>query len=455
MNPSTQNRVTDLNRRDILRIGVAGLGTVLGASALSGCASSGRRAGIAGRRWRATDRVRVGIVGVGGRGQAHVRELLSLEGVEIRAVCDIVEDKVALVQKMVVDAGQSRPTGYDRGPTDFRRMCEREELDIVYNATPWQWHAPIAVASMENGKHAAPEVPAAMTIEECWQLVETSERTGQHCIMLENCCYGQSELMVLNMVRRGLFGELLHGECGYLHDLRDIKFSDHGEGLWRLDHSIHHDGNPYPTHGLGPIAQYMNVNRGDCFDYLVSMSSKSRGLNLYAAEKYGPDDPRATRKYALGDINSTLIRTINGCTIIVMHDCSSPRPYSRINMIQGTKGLFEGYPDRIHIEGRSPAHAWEDADAYRAEFDHPLWTALAEKARTSGHGGMDYVMNHRLIHCLQTGTPPDMDVYDAASWSVITELSERSVARRSAPQDVPDFTRGAWKTTSPLGIVTV
>jgi len=443
-----------MNRRDVLRLSAAGLGAAWAATSLSGCAALPKRAGQAGRRWKAKDHVRVGIVGVGGRGQGHVRNLLKIDGVEIRAVCDIVPEKVAQVQQMVQEAGQPQPTGYCCGETDFRRLCEQEELDIVYTATPWRWHVPVCVAAMENDKHAATEVPAAVTIDECWQLVETSERTGFHCIMLENCCYGRSELMVLNMVRKGLFGELLHGECGYLHDLRGVKFADHSEGLWRLDHSVVRNGNLYPTHGLGPIAQYMNINRGDRFDYLVSMSSKSRGLNLYAARKFGPNDPRATRRYALGDINSSLIRTVNGLTIIVIHDCSSPRPYSRINMIQGTKGLFEGYPDRIYIEGRSPHHQWENAAAYRGEFEHPLWKTLAERATDSGHGGMDYVMNYRLIRCLQTGTPPDMDVYDAAAWSAVSELSERSVARRSAPQDFPDFTRGAWKTNPPLGIVT-
>ena len=455
MTQPKHDSVSNLNRRDILRFGAAGLGAVLGGAALSGCASTPRHAGVAGRRWRATDHVRVGMVGIGGRSRSHIRDLLAIEGVEIRALCDLNEAHVAEAQQMIADAGRPRPVGYTRGPTDYLRMFEHEDLDIVYDATPWHLHTRIAVAAMENGKHAAPEVPAAVTVEECWQLVEASERTGQHCIMLENVCYGREELMLINMVRKGIFGELLHGECGYLHDLRSLKFSDSGEGLWRLEPSIHRDGNLYPTHGLGPIAQYMNVNRGDCFDYLVSMSSKSRGLNLYAAEAFGPEDPRATQKYALGDVNSTLIRTVAGCTIIVMHDTSTPRPYSRINMIQGTRGLFKGYPDRIHIEGRSPGQDWEDTDAYHEQFDHPLWTTLAEKARGAGHGGMDYVMNHRLIHCLRTGEAPDMDVYDAAAWSVISELSERSVARRSAPQDVPDFTRGAWKTTPPLGIVTV
>ena len=307
---------------------------------------------------------------------------------------------------------------------------------------------------MHAGKHAATEVPAAVTIDECWQLVETSERLGKHCVMMENCCYGRSEMMVLNMVRQGLFGEILHGGAGYLHDLRAIKFSNNGEGLWRRDHSIARNGNLYPTHGLGPVAQCMNVNRGDRFDYLVSMSSPSRGLNIYAASEFGPDDLRATMPYALGDVNVALIRTVNGKTIYLAHDCNSPRPYSRISVVQGTKGIFSGYPDRIHIEGRTEGHGWEELGAYREEFEHPLWRSDGERARGAGHGGMDYIEDYRLVQCLLKGIPMDMDVYDAAAWSVISELTERSVARRSRSVDVPDFTRGRWKTNKPLGIVT-
>jgi hypothetical protein len=306
---------------------------------------------------------------------------------------------------------------------------------------------------MNNGKHAATEVPAAVTIDECWSLVETSEKLRKHCVMMENCCYGRTEMMVLNMVRKGMLGELIHGEAGYLHDLRGLKFTPRGEGLWRTQHSIDRNGNLYPTHGLGPVAQCMNINRGDRFDYLVSMSSKSRGLNLFAAKKFGPDDPQATRKYALGDVNVSLIRTVNDCTIYLVHDCDTPRPYSRINLVQGTKGIFSGYPDRIHIEGRSPAHQWETIEKYLEEFDHPLWKTQAERAKGAGHGGMDYIEDYRLIECLLKGLPTDMDVYDAADWSVVSELTERSVADRSKPVDFPDFTRGRWKTREPLGIV--
>jgi len=306
---------------------------------------------------------------------------------------------------------------------------------------------------MESGKHAAVEVPAAYTVEDCWSLVETAEKTRLHCVMMENCCYGQRELMILNMVRQGLLGELLHAEGAYIHDLRSIKFSDENEGLWRLEHSLNRNGNLYPTHGIGPIAQCLDINRGDQFDFLVSMSSKARGLDLYAAQNLAPDDPRRHRRYALGDMNSSLIRTKLGRTILLQHDTTSPRPYSRINLVQGTRGTITGYPDRLYVEGRSPEHEWETLESYRQEYEHPLWVELAEAAGGAGHGGMDFLEDFRLIQSLRTGTPTDMDVYDAATWSAICELTESSVASRSKPVDFPDFTRGGWKRNRPLQIV--
>jgi predicted dehydrogenase len=448
---------SNVRRRDFLKLGaVAGIGAALNAVGQAGCGKS-PGAGEARTEFHVApiETVRVGFVGVGGMGSAHVMNFLNIEGVQIKAVCDIVEEKVKRAQQWVVEAGQPEPKGYSRGEWDFKRMCAEEQLDLVFTATPWEWHVPVCVAAMENGKHAATEVPAAMTIDECWQLVETAEKTGLHCVMMENCCYNRRELMRLNMIRKGMLGEILHAEAGYLHDLRALKFGDQGEGLWRIAHSIKRDANLYPTHGLGPVAQCMDINRGDQFDFVVSMSSNSRGLNLFAAEKYGVDHPKATMKYALGDVNSSLIRTKNGKTIILLHDCDTPRPYSRVDFVQGTKGIVTGYPDRVYIEGRSPEHQWEPIENYWEEFDHPLWKAIASRGEGRGHGGMDYIEDYRLIQSLRTGTPLDMDVYDAAAWSVVIELSERSVANKSRPMDFPDFTRGKWKTNPPLGIVTV
>jgi len=426
---------TNYNRRDFLKVGAA---APLSA-ALSGVARAkdNKEPQVTPVPFsvKPMETVRIGYVGVGGMGTNHVRNLMKIEGAEIRAVCDIVPERVERVQTMAVEAGLRKPDGYSKGKTDFKRMCEQDDLDLVYTATPWEWHVPVLLAAMESGKHAATEVPAAYTIGDCWQLVETSERMKKHCLMMENCCYGQVELMVLNMVRKGLLGEIIHAEVGYLHDLREVKFDfeKKGEAMWP--------------------AQCMNINRGDQFDFMVSMSTKSIGMNLYAAEKFGPENKWATQKYALGDVNVSLIHTKMGRTITVYHDCSSPRPYSRKNVIQGTKGIAEKWPDRIHIEGQSPAHEWEDFDVYRAEHEHPLWKQLNEAAEGASHGGMDFIEDYRLIKCLREGKSLDMDVYDAAAWSVITPLSQWSVANKSRPIDFPDFTRGAWKTREPLGIV--
>lgn len=398
------------------------------------------------------DKVRIGFVGVGLQGTSHILNLLRIDNLEIKAVGDIVEWKVRRIQEWVKAEGHPVPEPYFRSETDFKRMCDRDDIDLIITATPWEWHVPICVYAMKSGKHVATEVPAAVTLDECWELVETSEKTKRYCVMLENCCYSSRALLTLNLVRRGLLGELINGCCGYLHDLREVKFNGKDEALWRTAHSITRNGNLYPTHGLGPVAEAMNINRGDQFESLVSMSSKSRGLNLYCAEKFGPDSVQARQIYALGDLNTSLIRTRNGCTITVFHDTSSPRPYSRIDRIQGTRGIIEGYPDRVYIEGMSPAHQWESFDRYLSQYEHPLWTMLKEKARGAGHGGMDYLEDFRLIDALLKGRLPDMDVYDAAAWSAVSELSERSVATRGKPVDFPDFTRGAWKTNKPIFI---
>jgi hypothetical protein len=397
--------------------------------------------------------VRIGFVGVGGQGAAHVRNMIRVPGARITAICDIVPDRVALMQKWVVEAGQKEPTGYARGPRDFERLCETEDLDLVFTATPWEWHVPVCVAAMKAGKHAATEVPAAMSLDDCWQLVEQAEKHRKHCVMMENCNYGRPEMMVFNMVRQGVFGEILHAEGGYLHDLRAIKFSNRGEGLWRRAWASKVNANLYPTHGLGPVANCMDINRGDRFEYLVSMSGPSRGLQQWAKDHLPADAPQRAEKFVLGDVNVSLIRTARGKTIYVSHDTNLPRPYSRIHLVQGTRGLFQGYPDRVYVEGRSPEHQWQDAKAYLEQYDHPLWSELTKSAEGAGHGGMDYIEDYRLIKCLREGLPTDMNVYDAAALSAVVQLSERSNAKRSSAVDFPDFTRGRWQTTEPLGIV--
>ena len=397
--------------------------------------------------------VRIGFVGVGGQGGAHVRNMLRVPGARVTAICDIAPERAAQVQKWVVDAKQKEPALYTRGPRDFERLCDSDDVDLVFNATPWEWHVPVCVAAMTHGKHAATEVPAAMTIEDCWQLVEGAEKQRTHCVMMENCNYDRPEMMVFNMVRQGLFGDILHAEGGYLHDLRAIKFADRGEGLWRRAWAMKVNGNLYPTHGLGPVANCLDINRGDRFEYLVSMSGPSRGLQQWAKDHVPDGAPQRSEKFVLGDVNVSLIRTARGKTIYVSHDTNLPRPYSRIHLVQGTRGLFQGYPDRVYIEGRSPEHRWEESKAYLAQYDHPLWTDLTSNAEGAGHGGMDYIEDYRLIKCLREGLPTDMNVYDAAALSAVVHLSQRSNAKRSASVDFPDFTRGKWQSTAPLGIV--
>ncbi|MCZ6727415.1 MAG: Gfo/Idh/MocA family oxidoreductase [Acidobacteria bacterium] len=446
----------ETSRRNFLtRIAGTGVGLMLArraGAARRGGRSAGNYRPPGGFAAPPLEEVSMAFVGVGLQGGSHVHNFMQIPRVRILAICDIDGPRAAEVGHWVAESGQAAPDLYTRGDEDFRRLCERGDIDLVFNSTPWRWHVPVCLAAMSTGKHVAVEVPAAYRVEDCWQLVETAERTRRHCVMMENCSYGRSELMVLNMVRHGLFGELLHGEGAYIHDLREIKFGDKNEGLWRLEHSIHRNGNLYPTHGLGPIAQCMDINRGDQFDYMVSMSSNARGLALYAREHLQEGDSRR-RAYALGDMNTSIIKTKRGRTIVMQHDTTTPRPYSRINLIQGTRGCYVGYPDRIHIEGRTEGDDWEDGESYREEFDHPLWQKLEQDAEGAGHGGMDYLEDYRLIEALLAGEPTDMDVYDAAALSAVIEISEKSVASRAKTIEIPDFTRGRWKSNLPLGIV--
>lgn len=443
--------MSDLDRREALKTIAAGVAATA-LSAKPGTAQQPTTLFAA----PPIERVRVGFVGVGGQGSVHVENFLTLEGVEVKAICDIVTKHASDNADKVVAAGQPRPVIYDRGPTDFQRMIGEQDLDLVFTATPWEWHVPVLLEAMKNGKHAASEVPIAYTVEDCWKLVETAEKQRKHCLMMENCCYDRREMLMLNLVRQGMFGELLHGECAYNHDLRSVKFDTTGEGLWRRAHATRRTGNFYPTHGLGPIAQCMNINRGNQFDYLVSLSGPSRGLQLWQQEHLAADDPRRAERYIEGDVNISLIRTVQGQTITLVHNTNNPRPYTRINMIQGTKGLMQGWPDRIYIEGRS-AHedAWEPLDTWFAQYEHPFWKDPAVKSRSLGHGGMDWLEDWRLVTCLRAGLPTDQNVYDAAAWSSICELTARSDTHRSRAMDIPDFTRGRWRTTPPLPIIGV
>lgn len=446
----------DRSRRELLRTAaLTSAGLALGAPALAAAdaawpgpidfpepAAAG--ASMMGVPFEPRATVRIAIVGTGLRGRSVLNEWLGVPGVAITALCDLVPEKVDRAIAMVTKAGQPAPARFV-GERAYEQLVQRDDIDLVYTATPWEWHVPVCVAAMQAGKHAATEVPAAYTIPECWTLVDTSERTRRHCVMLENCNYGYNELLVLQMVKAGVFGTLKHAGAAYNHDLRAILFENRDEGLWRRAHHTRRNGNLYPTHGLGPVAFMLGIHRGDRLDYLVSMSTPEQGLTKWRADHEGANAALAAERYVTGDLNSSLVKTALGRTIRLEHDVSSPRPYSRINSIQGDRGIFEDYPARVYVEGEGRSHAWASLDAYKAKYEHPLWRELGEKARGAGHGGMDYIMAYRLAQCMREGLPPDMDVYDAAAWSAPGPCSELSVARGSAPVKIPDFTRGRWR----------
>jgi Oxidoreductase family, NAD-binding Rossmann fold len=396
---------------------------------------------------------RIGMIGVGGRGTNLLQNLLGANA-RVLAICDVVPEKAEHAQGLVEKSGQKPPTLYTSGDHSFESLVARDDLDLVIIATPWNWHVEMAAAAMTHGKHAAVEVPAATTIEDCWKLVDTSERTRRHCTMLENCCYGYNETLILRMTHDGLFGDLLYGEGAYLHDLRGELFSGKGEGLWRINYHTQRDGNLYPTHGLGPVANYMGIQRGDRFDYMVSMSSPQRGMELYRQDHIDKSSPRWADHYITGDLNTSLIKTAKGLTITLKHDVSNPQPYSRINKIAGTKGIFTDYPPRIYFDGQEKEE-WGSIDPW-SRYQYPLWKEEGEIAkRLGGHGGMDFIMLYRLLQCMKQGLPPDMDVYDAAAWSSPGPLSTMSVKQGSAPVKFPDFTRGHWKDRSASAIATL
>jgi len=387
--------------------------------------------------------VRVGMIGAGGRGLSLMSNLLNIEGVEIASIYDLDRENGEAARARVVAAGRSEPALYSGRHEECLRMCARDDLDAIYVASPWEAHVRHAVCAMENGKHTAVEVPAATTIEGCWQLVETSERTRRHCVMLENCCYGYNEMLVNRMVHAGLLGTITHGEAAYIHDLRAQLLDDAGGTYWRRIPHRERDGNLYPTHGLGPVAWYMDIGRGDRFDFLVSVSSIEHGLSEFRDARLAPEDPRRGERFSCGDMNTSIIKSTGGRTILLQHTVVTPRPYERNNLISGTKGTFRDYPARLYLDGQPGAEEWTPLDQFKAEYEDPLWTYVGERAvRLGGHDGIDYLMNYRLMQCMHQGLPPDIDVYDAAAWSAPGPLSEQSVAQGCLPVRFPDFTQG-------------
>lgn len=403
---------------------------------------------VLGLRCPALDTVRVAFIGLGNRGKEAVKRFTHLEGVRVVALCDLVKEYVDRSQETLVKAGLPAAAGYYASDKDWKKVCERPDVDLVYICTDWSTHTPMAVYAMRQGKHVAVEVPAALTVEECWQLVDAAEQTRRHCMMLENCCYDFFEMTTLNMAQKGLFGEIVHVEGAYIHDLRNNNFSpDFYHDMWRLKYNAAHTGNPYPTHGLGPVCQILNIHRGDRMEYLVSLSSDQFGLSEEAVRRFGAGSPQAEEEYRLGDMNTTLIRTARGKTIMIQHDVTSPRPYSRLHTVSGTRGFAQKYP----VQGIAlppDTHRFLPAEQLRdtlAKYEHPITREVGEQARrVGGHGGMDFIMDYRLVYCLRNGLPLDQDVYDAAEWSVLVPLTEESVRRGGQPVPVPDFTRGAW-----------
>ena len=393
--------------------------------------------------------VRIALVGLGTRGSLAVNRFLNIEGAQIAAICDIKKENLQQAQRQLKKHHQNPASEYIVAD-DWRKACEHPDIDLIYICTDWLSHVPIAVYAMQHGKHVAIEVPAALTVDECWQLVDTAERTRRHCMMLENCCYGFFELNTLNMIRHGLFGELMHAEGAYLHDLRSLNFpprEDTRKGMNRQKYSREHTGNLYPTHGLGPVCMAMNIHRGDKMNYLVSMSTMQLAITDYASKVYGPNSPEATQKYVLGDMNTTLIRTEKEKTIMIQHNISNPRPYSRIHSITGIKGYFEKYPaEKISLEPDTEKFMTKKAlKQLMQEYEHPFVKLYGEQAKKiCGKRALDFIMDSRLIYCLRNGLPLDMDVYDAAEWSCLTELTELSVLNGSCPVEIPDFTRGDW-----------
>lgn len=387
------------------------------------------------------DQVRVGFMGMGSRGTHLMRDFLLLPCTQVAAVFDVNPDAAENAARIVLEKGQREPRVFS-GEDGGQRLMEMD-LDLVYVTSPWEFHTPWAIAAMEAGKHVAVEVPAAITLEECWQLVETSERTRRHCIMLENCCYGYWEMLVRRMALAGQFGTLTHAECAYIHDLRaQLTSSKQGEIQWRLRHHLNRDGNLYPTHGLGPVARCFDIGGSDQFDYLVSVSSREAGLSEYTQRFGSETENTRPSDFRCGDMNLSILRTKQGRTIVLQHDVVTPRPYDRLFLISGTQGIFRDYPPRLYLDGVGAHDEWLPLEEYQHQWEDPLWTRQGEMARTvGGHGGMDFLMNYRLAQALLEGTPPDMDVYDAALWSAPGPLSEQSVANGSAPVAFPDFLR--------------
>lgn len=423
-----------LKRRDFLKLGVAGQMALATGSVAVG---------------NPTDNpIRIGVVGTGNRGRSLLRILLSFEGVEVPALCDIQKNHLDMARAMVVESGRKKPEGYGADEQSYRKLMEREDIDALIVASYWEWHAPMAVYGMKMGKYVAVEVPAAYTLDECWDLINTHEETGVPCMMLENWSFRRDNLAVLNMIREGLLGETVHCHCAHSHDCIDHWFFDRETGLdrWGAKFLVNHNRDQYPTHQLGPVISWMDIGCGDYLDRITTTATDGFGINDYFIRRFGPDHPNAKREFAQGDIVTTVARTKRGKSIVINYDMQLPRPYDNRWMIQGTRGIYNEQRDSVYLAERSPGyHEWESFGPYQENFDHHWWRALQGSAGQLSHGGTDHLELSLFLRAVTSGKKPPIDVYDSVIMSALGPLSEKSIARGGVPVDVPDFTRGRWR----------
>lgn len=410
-------------------------------------------------------KIKIGVIGIGLRGQDHLELILKRDDVEIAAICDVDEGMLTMAKKLFADAKKPVPKIFTGSNYAYEDLIKMPEIEAIIIATPWEWHTPMCIAGLEAGKYVGTEVVLGITMEDHWNVVNACEHYKGHLMMLENVCYRRDVIAVLNMVRQGMFGELIHLQGGYQHDLRGVKFNDgktpynsgvefgdkgYSEAKWRTNHSVKRNGELYPTHGIGPVANYININRGNRFLNLCSFATKSRGLHEYIVKKGGAGHPNAKVEFKLGDMVTTSISTANGETILLQHDTSLPRPYSLGFRVQGTKGLWMDVNNSLYIEDLSKPHQWENAKAYLDQYDHPLWKKYGNDANGAGHGGMDFFVINAFIEAVKRKTATPMDVYDAAAWSAITPLSEQSIQLGNQTVEFPDFTNGNWMYRKPV-----
>lgn len=450
-------------RQFVTTASLAGIGSsILGATPLVSASDTSKTL-----HQRISSKIRLGFIGVGLRGRSHVELAAFRDDCEVTAICDIDQRAIEATQALLAGKGRKPARVFGLGERDYLQLLQSKDVDAVVIATPWIWHTEMAVQSMRAGKYTGTEVSGAFSVDDCWRLVNTHEDTGVHVFFLENVCYRRDVMAVLHMVRKGMFGELIHLEGGYQHDLRGVKFNDgvdpygsgvefgakgYSEAKWRTVQSVHRNGDLYPTHGIGPIANWIDINRGNRFLYLTSTASKGLGLHDYIVKhpKGGSGHPNAGVEFKLGDIVTTVIKCVNGETVILSHDTNLPRPYSLGFRVQGTKGIWMDLNDSLLLEGTTKAHQWEPAQKWLEDNDHPLWKKYEQQAEGAGHGGMDWFVFNAFVHCAKENIAPPIDVYDAATWRAITPLSEQSIATGSSPQAFPDFTRGSWTSRSNL-----